>query len=53
MMTSNCGDVTMKGTAVEIVRKYEGLAFGAEKSGDHMQATIYRQHAEHYKRIKK
>lgn len=48
--TSRCGDMEVKGTRAEIIRKYEGMAFGAERAGDHVMANVYRQHAEGWKR---
>jgi len=51
--TSTCGDISMKGTAKDLVRKYEGLAYAAERAGDDMKATILRQQAEHWKRVQK
>ncbi len=51
MFTSNCGEFTIKGSAAEIVRKYEGLGYQKEREGDIVQAHIFRQYAEHWKRV--
>ena len=51
MFTSICGEITLRGSAPEIVRKYEGMAYGAEREGDVVQCHIFRQHAEHWKRV--
>lgn len=51
MFTSICGDITIRGSAPDIVRKYEGMAYGAERDGDIVQCHIFRQHAEHWKRV--
>lgn len=44
--TSQSGEISIKGSRLDIIRKWEGLAYGAEREGDKIQATIYRQYAE-------
>lgn len=51
ILTSVCGDLIIRGTALEIEKKYERLGYNAERAGDHIQAQIYFQHAENYKRL--
>lgn len=48
---SQYGEIKVKGSSYEdIIRKWEGLAYGAESEGDIPTCHIYRQQAEHYKR---
>ena len=59
--TSKIGDEVIRGTAKQLVQKYEGLAYQAERERDlayqaererDLDATHrFRQAAEHYKRI--
>lgn len=48
---SNGPDVRIRGTAHQIVEKYQALSKDATSSGDYTLAENYRQHAEHYQRI--
>lgn len=48
---SNGPEVRIRGTAHQILEKYEGLAKDAKSSGDHVLAESYMQHAEHYQRM--
>ena len=48
---SNGPDVKIRGSASQIVDKYQALARDAQSSGDHVQAENYLQHAEHYLRV--
>lgn len=47
---SNGPDVRIRGTAHQIVEKYEGLAHEAENAKDAVMEQSYLQHAEHYQR---
>ena len=48
---SNGPEVRIRGTAHQILDKYQGLAKDARSSGDLVLAESYLQHAEHYQRI--
>lgn len=48
---SNGPEVRIRGTANQILEKYENLAKDARSSGDSVLAESYLQHAEHYQRI--
>lgn len=48
---SNGPDVRIRGTAYQIVEKYQTLAKDAMSSGDRVLAENYLQHAEHYQRL--
>ncbi|HPD82817.1 MAG: DUF4167 domain-containing protein [Alphaproteobacteria bacterium] len=48
---SNGPEVRIRGTAHQILEKYEALAKDARATGDHVLAESYLQHAEHYQRI--
>ena len=48
---SNGPEVRIRGTAHQILDKYQALAKDARSSGDHVLAESYLQHAEHYQRI--
>lgn len=48
---SNGPNVKLRGTAVQVYDKYQGLAHDATSSGDRVAAENYFQHAEHYYRI--
>lgn len=48
---SNAPDARVRGTALQIVEKYQGLARDAQSSGDRVLAQSYQQHAEHYQRL--
>lgn len=50
-MESNGPNVKLRGTAVQVYDKYQGLARDATSSGDRVAAENYFQHAEHYFRI--
>jgi hypothetical protein len=49
-MQSNGPDVKMRGTAKQIVEKYEALAEEAKGNKDTVLAEHYQQHAEHYRK---
>lgn len=49
--TSNCGEVTVRGKAKDIVPKYEGYGYGAEREKLYREAHNFFQHAEHYKKL--
>jgi hypothetical protein len=49
VLTSNCGEVTLRGTPHQLVEKYEALA--SENNNDETQRQQYLQHAEHYTRM--
>jgi len=49
--TSKIGDEVIRGTTKQLVQKYEGLAYQAERERDLDATHRYRQAAEHYKRI--
>ncbi len=48
---SNGPDVRIRGTAFQIVEKYQTLAKDSAASGDRVLAENYLQHAEHYQRL--
>lgn len=48
---SNGPEVRIRGTAHQIVEKYQTLAKDANAMGDRVLAESYLQHAEHYQRI--
>lgn len=48
---SNGPDVRIRGTAFQIVEKYQALAKDATTSGDRVLAENYLQYAEHYQRM--
>ncbi|NWG46922.1 MAG: DUF4167 domain-containing protein [Alphaproteobacteria bacterium] len=48
---SNGPDVKIRGSAAQIVEKYQALARDAQSAGDHIQSENYLQHAEHYLRV--
>ncbi len=48
---SNGPNVKLRGTAVQVYDKYQGLAHDASSSGDRVAAENYFQPAEHYYRI--
>lgn len=51
MLISRHKDITVTGrTNSDIVRKWEGLAYGAQKSGDYVMAQEYFQQAEGWKK---
>lgn len=41
----------ISGTALDLIRKYNDLAKEAQSSGDYVNMEIYRQYAEHYRKI--
>ncbi len=48
---SNGADNKVKGTAAQVLEKYQALARDALSSGDRIMAENYLQHAEHYYRL--
>jgi hypothetical protein len=48
---SNGADNKVKGTAAQVLEKYQALARDALSSGDRIMAENYLQHAEHYFRL--
>jgi len=48
---SNGADNKVKGTAAQVLEKYQALARDALSSGDRIMAENYLQHAEHYYRV--
>ena len=50
-LESNGPNVKLRGTAVQVYDKYQGLARDATSSGDRVAAENYFQHAEHYFRM--
>lgn len=52
ILTSRCGDLTLRGTPLEIERKYAALAYEAQRMGDYALAQLYFQHSENYKASK-
>ena len=48
---SNGPDVRVRGTASQVLEKYQALARDAMSAGDRVMAENYQQHAEHYFRI--
>jgi len=49
--TSRCGELKLRGTAAQIAAKYADLAEASLKEKDDMQARIYSQHAEHWRKV--
>lgn len=47
---SVCGDIVMRGTTHQLIEKYEGLAYQAQREKDHVNEHLLFQHADHYKR---
>ena len=41
----------ISGTALDLIRKYNDLAKEAQSCGDYVEMEIYRQYAEHYRKI--
>lgn len=41
----------ISGTALDLIRRYNDLAKEAQGSGDYVEMEIYRQYAEHYRKI--
>ena len=41
----------MSGTALDLIRRYNDLAKEAQSCGDYVEMEIYRQYAEHYRKI--
>ena len=50
-VNSNGPDVKVRGTAQQVVDKYQTLAQEASTAGDPVRAENYYQHAEHYYRV--
>lgn len=51
MIVSKCGGMVVKGAnSRDIVRRYEKLAYDAERAKDDILAQRYFNYAEHYKR---
>lgn len=48
---SNGPDVKVRGTAAQVLEKYQALARDAQSSGDRVMAENLLQHAEHYQRL--
>jgi hypothetical protein len=48
---SNGPEVRIRGTAHQVVEKYQALAKDAASMGDRILSESYLQHAEHYQRI--
>lgn len=48
---SNGPDVRVRGTAQQIIEKYQSLARDASSSGDRVGSENYLQHADHYQRL--
>lgn len=48
---SICGSEVITGSAKHIESCYAALAYEALRAGDHVQAHIYFQHSEHWKRM--
>ena len=48
---SNGPDIKIKGSAIQIVEKYQALSREYQSSGDPISAESCLQHAEHYQRI--
>lgn len=47
---SNCKDYRLRGTAHQIVDKYEALAKEAGTDGDEILEQLFLNHAEHYRK---
>ena len=41
----------ISGTALDLIRRYNDLAKEAQSCGDYVEMEIYRQYAEHYRKI--
>ena len=41
----------ISGTALDLIKKYNELAKEAQSNGDHINAEVFRQYAEHYRKI--
>ena len=41
----------INGTALDLIKKYNELAKEAQSNGDHVNAEVFRQYAEHYRKI--
>ena len=48
---STCQGETLRGTPEQIVQKYEGRAYSAQRAGNIQKAEIMFQHAEHWKKV--
>lgn len=48
---SNGPDMKVRGTAAQVLEKYQTLARDAQSAGDRVMAENYLQHAEHYQRL--
>ena len=51
LFESNGPDIKIKGSAIQIVEKYQALSREYQTSGDPISAESCLQHAEHYQRI--
>ncbi|NBW71140.1 MAG: DUF4167 domain-containing protein, partial [Bacteroidetes bacterium] len=51
LFESNGPDIKIKGSAIQIVEKYQALSREYHSSGDPISAESCLQHAEHYQRI--
>ena len=51
LFESNGPDIKIKGSAIQIVEKYQALSREYQSSGDPVSAESCLQHAEHYQRI--
>ncbi len=51
LLESNGPDIKIKGSAIQIVEKYQALSREYQSSGDPISAESCLQHAEHYQRI--
>jgi len=51
LFESNGPDIKIKGSAIQIVEKYQALSREYQSSGDPISAESCLQHAEHYQRI--
>ena len=51
LLESNGPDIKIKGSAIQIVEKYQALSREYQSSGDPVSAESCLQHAEHYQRI--
>jgi len=51
VFSSTCGDIQVRGTAQELMKKYEGYGYGADREKLYREAHMYWQYADHYKRI--
>jgi hypothetical protein len=48
---SNGPEVKVRGTAAQVLEKYQALARDAQSAGDRVMAENFLQHAEHYQRL--